>query len=99
MNSILGTEIPSLPSNRSSGALGVFVGVGGIFVGVVVGDTGVEVKVGESVDWVGAGVGVGFGTVNKPHASNASDVRARQVVLGKLLLGMKILLWGIQAYS
>lgn len=45
------------------------------------------------------GAGVGFGAVNKPHASNASDVRTRQVVLGDLLSGMKILLWGIQAYS
>jgi hypothetical protein len=66
------------------GEEGGSVAVGGADVGVAVG--GAEV----SVDWMEAGVG--FVVENKPHASNASDVRTRQVVLGGLLFGMKIFL-------
>lgn len=99
----ISARIGSAKSVTHSGAgVGVVVGLGeagsrvavsGAEVGVSVGGAGV------SDDCMKMGAGVGFGAVNRPHASNTSDVRTRQVILGDLLSGIKILLWSIQAYS
>jgi hypothetical protein len=82
----LDTEIPSRPSNRSSGVLGLIVGVDGTFVGIFVGSTDVEMEAGESVDCTGADEG--FSVEKKLHAIKANAAESEIITLGCFLLIM-----------